>query len=380
MKRTFYSIILVLISVSSGISQFRNISSSLNGTVALGDTLLFSAEIEKPATWPAEVRARKPGDDFVLYRAGDATEVTIDNKTYRALRVEKEDGSHGYYFTEELSHGKAKLFHSTRGKYRFYVKTDKQTGVDRNNYRQIINELAEPCENSFCDYQKTVFTKSSMAYFFERYNDNRLNVRFPMPFVAAGIQYNSMNFFLPEDSYLNIRLERRTLNSTFYSPALTVHFPFYTYRFFGVDIRLISHSGNSVATFDHLSTDNYVQDVLIDFSMLQLDAALRYSFSWKRIEPYISLGISGIYDLDFSNKMIIIQRQDNIYTTSYIENFYQKSGWFTGITIHQGVQYYFLPRNFIAAGWGYSHYTDSKFKDYQLSNLSFNFSINFWPW
>ncbi len=380
MKRTFYSIILVLISVSSGISQFGIISGSINGTIELGDTLLFSAEIQKPATWPAEVQARRPGEDFVLYRAGDATEVTIDNNTYRALRVEKDNGSHGHYFVEELSRGKATLYHSKRGKYRFYIKTDKTEGIDRKNYRQIISNLAGPCENSFCAHQKTIFTSSSMAYFFERYNENALNTHFSMPFVAAGIQYNFLSFLLPESSYQNLRINSRTLESSFYSPVISAHFPFYANRFLGADIRLAYLSGNSMATFGEIGTDNYIQDVLIDFSLLQFDAALRYTYSWKRVEPYIALGLSGIYPMNFSDKVAFFQVQDNIFTTTYFENYQQQPDWFAGITLNQGVKYYFLPRNFIAGEWGYAHYQTLAGADYQVRNLFFNVSINFWPW
>lgn len=380
MKSILYSTIVVLISVSAGLSQFQSGIGSINGTLELGDTLVFSAEIIKPATWPAEVKARQAGKDLVIYKAGEATGVTIDNDTYDALRVEMDDGSHAYYFVEKLSRGKATIYHSTRGKYRYYVKTEQPEGMDRKNYRQLISDLAGPCANSYCNHQKTVFTKSSLAYFYDRYNANALNAHFPMPFVAAGIQYNFLSFFLPKSTYLNLRMNSRTLESSLYSPVVSAHFPFYANRFLGADIRLANLSGNSMATFGELETDNYIQDLLIDFSLLQLDAALRYSFSWKRVEPYITAGLSGIYSLGFSDKVAIFQVQDNIITTIYFENYQKQPEWFAGINLNQGVKYYFLPRNFIAAEWGYGHYVELTGADYQISNLFFNVSINFWPW
>ncbi len=380
MKSILYSTIVVLISISDGLSQFQPRMGSINGTLELGDTLVFSAEIKKPGTWPAEVKARQAGKDLVLYKAGEATGVTIGNDTYDALRVEMDDGSHVYYFVEELSHGKASLYHSKRGKYRFYVKTDQPEGIKRENYRQLISDLAGPFANSYCNHQKTVFTKSSLAYFFERYNEDALNAHFPMPFVTAGIQYNFLSFLLPESSYQTLKINSRTLESSFYSPVVSAHFPFYTNRFLGADIRLANLSGNSMATFGEIETDNYIQDVLIDFSMLQLDAALRYTYSWKKVEPYIAVGLSGIYSLDFSDKVAFFQVQDNIFTTTYFENYQKRPEWFAGINLNQGVKYYFLPRNFIAAEWGYGRYIELTGSDYQISNLFFNVSINFWPW
>ncbi len=380
MTGVFYSVLIVLISVSAGISQIHKIVLPVNGTITIGDTLFSFAHIQKPLAWPAEVRARKPGKDFVLYKAGEATEVSIDNKSYRAMKVEMGDGSHRYYFVQELSRGKASFYYSTKGKYRFYVKKDHTKGIDRKNYRQIISDFTGPCLHSFCNHQKTVFTKSSLVHFFERYNENELNKHFPMPFVAAGIQYNFLRILLPESSYQNLRINSRTLESSFYSPVISAHFPFYANPFLGADIRLANLSGKSMATFGEIETDNYIQDLLIDFSLLQLDAALRYSFSWKRVEPYIAAGLSGMYSLDFSDKVAFFQVEDNIYTHIFLENFQKHPDWFAGATINQGVKYYFLPRNFIAAGWGYGHYIDVADMDLQLRNLYLHFSINFWPW
>ncbi len=380
MKIFFYSLILVLWCVCDCKAQFQARTGSINGTVVLGDTLLFFAEIQKPFTWPAEVRARQPGKNFVLYKAGEATMVTINNTTYRVLRVKMKDGSHRYYFVEELSQGKATLFFSTGSKYRFYVKTDKQTGLDRNNYREVISEVAGACESSFCNHQKTVFTKTSLSYFFDRYNEEELNARFPMPFIAAGTQYNFSSFILPESNYQNFKFDSRTIELSFYSPVISAHFPFYANPYLGTDIQLASLIGNSTATFGEIKTDNYLQDILIDFSMLQLDVALRYSYSWKRWEPFIAAGLSSIYTIDYSNQTAIFQVQNNIYTYEFIENFQTFSDWFAGVTIRQGVKYFFLPRNFIAAGWGYGHYFGMDNSDYQITSLHLHFSINFWPW
>lgn len=53
MKSILYSTIVVLISISDGLSQFQPRMGSINGTLELGDTLVYFAKIKKPGTWPA---------------------------------------------------------------------------------------------------------------------------------------------------------------------------------------------------------------------------------------------------------------------------------------------------------------------------------------
>jgi hypothetical protein len=352
------------------------------GSITLGDTLSFEGEIKKPRSWPAEVSIKRPGkQEFEIFRAGEATALVINNdRHYRALPEELENADSRYVFVEILSRGKVNFYELPRGKNRFMIYDGEFTPLTRSNYREIIEEIAEPCQASWCSWQRTVYNRRSLRFFFDRHNRGNLNTRFPMMNVGFSLQYNFMKMRVPGNNSLPIVFEKFDAAANYFSPALFVHIPSFKAPRVGLDIHFARHSSIASGTFDERFSQGYIKDYLLDLTYLQGGAALRYTFLWNRLEPYISGGLDYMMPAGFAGKTSYFRISQNVYTHFYSEETYPEPGALLGLSIRNGLQYSFLPRSFVAAEWGYSRYFTITDTGYHFNNLFFSLSLNVLPW
>ena len=351
-------------------------------TITLGDTISFDGEFQVPRTWPAEIRIRRPGQGtFKTYKAGEATALVLNDRThFRALPVEMKNGDSQILFVEVLSRGKVFFFELPKGKYPFMVFDGEYTHLSRSNYRDIIEEFAESCPANWCSWQRTAFTRRSLRFFFDRHNRGNLNTRFPMMNAGIGLQYNFMLMKIPGNNEAPFYYNDFNLTTSWFSPTLFMHIPFYNTNNLGLDFQVSRHA--YVATNTEQSADNtdYIMDSWLDFAWYQGGAALRYTFTWNHFEPFIAGGMSYMHPAEFSGKISYFHIHQNIYSHYFSDEVYPAPGAMLGLTIKQGIQYSFLPRSYAAAELGFSRYSPLNGSGYLFNNFFISLSVNFWPW
>jgi hypothetical protein len=352
------------------------------GRITIGDTLAFDGNIEFPRTFPAEIRVKRPGKEFETYKAGTVTAFTFsNNQTFKAFPMEEGNESAGYFFAEELSTGSVPLYFSKKENHRFfYTEQEGIHGIDRKNYRQIINELVGSCEEFHCRHNKTIFTKNSLTFFFDRYNTGKLNTYFPMMNAGFVLQYNFTQWTLPPINLQKFENSVQSLRINHFSPGLFFHLPLYTPRRMGLDFNFTHHSITHLIHESVLDDNGYIADIKFDMSYLEADIGVRYSLVWRNFEPYFSVGLSHYQNLQQNNQMYYIDITNNTYTFDIFEDVIPQPGILMGIYFSQGVKYRLRSRTYLAADWGYKSMTNVTGSQYAVRNVHINFKLNFWPW
>jgi hypothetical protein len=354
------------------------------GTIIINNIFSFDGEIRMSGSWPFDVEFKLPGhDDFQTVKAGVASHLIVNNTdSYRALQVEMKNGDKEYIFAEVLSSGKTTLFKLTHGIHRFKIYEDDLITLTRNNYREVINNLAGPCDASWCSWQRTIFSEKSLRFFFHNYNQGTLQKRFPILNAGLKLQYNQWVINFPDFNSIGSfrKIPGYKYRKSYFSPVLFLHIPSYLSEDLGVDLQISHHSFLNTGTIDQASNLGFIQDYLMNFSYLNSLVALRYSMKWNRLEPFISIGAAIMIPTLFEGKLAQFQISNNVYSQIYSENFFPKPGVLPGFNLNQGIQYNIFHRTILAADWGYARYFNLNSSGYQFSNFYVGLSLNFWPW
>ncbi|TVQ17222.1 MAG: hypothetical protein EA361_02860 [Bacteroidetes bacterium] len=386
--RTIFLLLLVNLICINGFSQ------NDRGILIINESISFEGEIELPRSWPNEVRFKRFGNqNFETFNASEVTSLVFNNSEhYMTMPVETESGDSVIIFVRVLSTGKLNVYKYPFGKHRYMIYDGEFSPLTLNNYRQIINELADPCKEFRCRHKRTMFNTYSLAFFFNRYNEEKLNTRFPMMNAGFSLQFNANKWTLPGFYQIGTYFDNFTSKSKYISPAIFIHMPFYKYNGLGFDFKISRHTqvilhDESKMVNNFWERTGYIADLMLDWSFIQTDLGMRYSWAWYRFEPYFSGGISHMHIIQNTSQIyhygIHIYNYgtaNKIYTLTIQDGIYEKPGTMLGFYINPGVQFYIFPRTFIAAEGGYSKHTAFRNPEYQSRNLFVNLKVNFWPW
>ncbi|WP_155800780.1 outer membrane beta-barrel protein [Pontibacter sp. BAB1700] len=361
---TFSMLFVLLLGWSSSRAQSR-------GYIVQGDTVYTDGYIQFDPRKPFQVEYQKSKKSLLeTYAAGALTEFGYSDSTKFVARKVTYFGEMRHVFLKTITGGELNLYaiRGENGKQYYFEKND-LTQLTKENLQTNLSQHA--ANSTFWQRQlpRVRLSEQSLRYYTRNINKGR-NARMSM-FSFGGIaSFNRSTIQIKTEAFPENGFGDYSMTSENVEAGAFVEAPVWDFNNLSI-ISQLSYGKMDFATA--LISTSLDQHMKLTLDFLRLSVIPRYYFNGNKVSFYAEGGAELLYAVKQSNKLLEAKHKSNSTSLHEYEDIFRLQKANFGVMAGVGLQYFYLPKNYVSLGLSTGHVFA---ENYSINNLSTTIRFN----